>query len=93
MVMRAIENRVGVARAANTGISMFIDPVGRTYSTLGLFQRGFRSDQVYTTDLTTLYTRTGDLVGSGSAVAALILLLAASVSARSKARASALEAD
>lgn len=93
MVMRAIENRVGVARAANTGISMFIDPVGRTYSTLGLFQRGFRSDQVYTTDVVTLYTRTGDLVGSGSAMAALILLISAWVSARRKAPASALEAD
>lgn len=84
MVMRAIENRVGVARAANTGISMFIDPVGRTYSTLGLFNRGFRTDVVYTTDVTTFYTRTGDLVGNGAALTALLLLAWAWLRGRGK---------
>jgi len=77
MVMRAIENRVGVARAANTGISMFVDPLGRVYDATPLFQRAVRVDTVYTTDVRTFYTRFGDLVGNGSVVGALLLVLLA----------------
>jgi len=77
MVMRAIENRVGVARAANTGISMFVDPLGRAYGATPLFQRAIRVDTVYTTDVRTFYTRFGDLVGNGSAAGALLLVLIA----------------
>jgi len=76
MVMRAIENRMGVARAANTGISMFIDPIGRVHDSTELFQRDIRTAVVRTTDVMTLFTRYGDLVGNGSAAAALLLVLA-----------------
>jgi apolipoprotein N-acyltransferase len=76
MVMRAIENRVGVARAANTGISLFIDPTGRVYNATNLFESDLRTDVVYTTDVLTLYTRFGDLAGSGAAIAALVMVLA-----------------
>lgn len=76
MVMRAIENRAGVARAANTGISMFIDPVGRVTDATNLFEPDIRTGQVLTTDVTTLYTRFGDLMGTGAALAALLLVVA-----------------
>ena len=76
MVMRAIENRVGVARSANTGISMFIDPLGQVYNATNLFEADMRSDVVRTTDVLTLYTRLGDVAGKGAAAAALILVLA-----------------
>jgi len=76
MVMRAIENRAGVARSANTGISMFIDPVGRVTQATNLFEEDVRQDTVLTTDVTTLYTRFGDLVGTGAAIAALVLVVA-----------------
>jgi apolipoprotein N-acyltransferase len=76
MVMRAIENRMGVARSANTGISMFIDPVGRIYNATNLFEADIRTDVVRTTDILTFYTRFGDLSGKGAAAAALILVLA-----------------
>ncbi len=75
MVMRAIENRVGVARAANTGISMFVDPVGHVHDATPLFQPDERTGPVLTTDVVTFYTRYGDLVGNGSALAALILVV------------------
>jgi apolipoprotein N-acyltransferase len=74
--MRAIENRMGVARAANTGISLFIDPVGHVYNEAELFEADLRVDTVRTTDIITFYTRFGDLVGNGSALAALVLLVA-----------------
>lgn len=76
MVMRAIENRVGVARAANTGISLFVDPVGHVYDRTELFQPAIRIDTVRTTDVLTFYTRFGDLVGDGSALSAFVLLVA-----------------
>ncbi|MDH5589214.1 MAG: apolipoprotein N-acyltransferase [Gemmatimonadota bacterium] len=76
MVMRAIENRMGVARSANTGISLFVDPVGRVYGEIELFTAGVRAEAVLTTDVTTLYTRLGDLTGNGSAMVAVLMVLA-----------------
>lgn len=64
MVMRAIENRMGVARSANTGISMFVDPLGRSYERTPLFDPDVRVDTVYTTDEMTLFTRWGDWLGT-----------------------------
>jgi len=63
LVMRAIEHRVGIARAANTGFSLFIDPVGRIYGQTDLFQAAVRSEIIYTSDVRTWYTRTGDVAG------------------------------
>jgi apolipoprotein N-acyltransferase len=38
-VMRCAEYRVGLARCANTGLSMLVDPYGRVTRTTGLFER------------------------------------------------------
>lgn len=75
MVMRAIENRMGVARSANTGISLFVDPIGRVYNATSLFEADVRIDTVRTTDIITFYTRYGDLVGNGAALAAFLLII------------------
>ena len=77
LVMRAIENRVGVARSANTGISLFVDPVGRMTEETDLFEATVRTATVRTSDVTTLYARIGDVAGSGAAVATVLLLLVA----------------
>ncbi len=74
LVMRAIENRVGVARAANTGISLFVDPRGRIHDQTELFNPAVRAATLHTSDVTTLYTRTGDIVGPLSVVLTLLLL-------------------
>jgi apolipoprotein N-acyltransferase len=75
MVMRAIENRMGVARSANTGISLFVDPVGRVHGATRLFVEGVAIEEVVTTDVITFYTRYGDLLGNAAAGATLLLLL------------------
>lgn len=77
LVMRAIETRAGVVRSANTGISFFVDPVGRVSGATPLFQPAVRTALVTTSGVLTFHTRFGDLVGPGSALAVVLLLLAA----------------
>ena len=76
MVMRAIENRMGVARAANTGISLFVDPVGRVGDPIELFTDGYRVHAVETTDVLTVYARFGDVAGGAAAAVSLLLVVA-----------------
>jgi apolipoprotein N-acyltransferase len=74
LVMRAIETRVGIARAANTGISEFVDPLGRVHLETPLYRRTFVGGTVLTTPTRTLYVRLGDWVGAGSILVALMLV-------------------
>ena len=75
LVMRAIEQRVGIVRAANTGFSLFVDPLGRVYGRTELFQAVVRTETVYTSDVLTLYTRTGDVAGWTALLLTLGLLV------------------
>jgi apolipoprotein N-acyltransferase len=75
LVMRAIENRIGVARAANTGVSMFIDPRGRITDATPLFVPDARTATVETTDALTLYTRLGDWAGWLCAIGSALALI------------------
>jgi apolipoprotein N-acyltransferase len=59
--MRAIEEGIPVARAANTGISAIIDPLGRITATLGLDQQGVVDGSLPAAIAHTLYSRFGDL--------------------------------
>ncbi|GAB6093839.1 apolipoprotein N-acyltransferase [Desulfatiferula olefinivorans] len=61
VTFRAVENRRAVARAANTGISGFIDPVGRTLFETGLYVDAEATRTLPLLDIRTLYTRLGDL--------------------------------
>ncbi len=77
LVMRAIENRVGIARSANNGISGFIDPMGRPYALTTLGDRGFVTDTLITSDARTLYTRLGDWVALFSLLGTAVLAVLA----------------
>jgi apolipoprotein N-acyltransferase len=79
LVMRAIETRMGIARAANTGISEYVDPLGVTHHRTPLDVERVEADTVYTTSGRTPYVRLGDwvgllaLVGTGAVVLAAII--------------------
>lgn len=59
---RAVENRVWVARAANTGVTAFIAPSGRITAQTGLFEAEALAGSVGLGARPSLYTRIGDAV-------------------------------
>jgi len=59
-VFRAVENRRSLVRSANTGISGFIDPVGRITAQTPLFQEAVLTREVPLMSGGTLYNRLGD---------------------------------
>ena len=63
LVLRAIETRMGIARSANSGISEFLDPLGRAYASTKLEQQTIISGMLRTSDVVPLYVRLGDWVG------------------------------
>jgi len=71
LVMRAIETRMGIARAANDGISEFLDPLGHTYAETGLEREAMVADRLRTSDVIPLYVRLGDWVGTLCVLATL----------------------
>ncbi len=59
MILRAVENRRPVARAANTGVSGFIDPTGRLFDRTDLETRDARTVLLPVRSGQTVYTRFG----------------------------------
>lgn len=74
-VFRAVENKRALVRAANTGITGFIDPVGRIQQTTGLFKAAAIHQAVHLIDLETVYTRMGDLFAKACLIATALLAL------------------
>ena len=59
---RSIENRMWLVRAANTGISAFVDPWGRIRTASGLFTREVLAEEITLRDGTmTFYAQHGDV--------------------------------
>jgi apolipoprotein N-acyltransferase len=58
--MRSIENGVTLARCANSGISMFVDPVGRLVAYTNLYERTILTRSVPSSVVRTPYRRFGD---------------------------------
>jgi apolipoprotein N-acyltransferase len=60
-VLRAVENRVPVARAANTGVSGFIDAKGRILESSDIFTEAVLTRTLVPGSTRTFYTRYGDV--------------------------------
>jgi apolipoprotein N-acyltransferase len=80
--MRAIEQGLPLVRAANTGISAVVDPVGRIIARLGLGVEGVLDAALPAAIAPTIYARIGDI--PAAVVVAVAILFA--VRRRSRAR-------
>ena len=62
LVLRAVENRRGIARAANTGFSAFIEPTGSIIMQTKLFERSYLTAKLPLIENKTFYTKHGDIL-------------------------------
>jgi apolipoprotein N-acyltransferase len=75
LTLRAIENRVGIVRAANSGISGWIDPFGRFHEASDLYVEVTAVYPLTTGVAPPLYVRLGDWVGVLSVISAIGLVI------------------
>ena len=74
-VFRSVENRRSLVRAANTGISGFVDPAGRIRDRSRLYTTAALTDTVpVMDDKNTVYTRYGDILPVGCLLGVLLFL-------------------
>jgi apolipoprotein N-acyltransferase len=73
--LRAIEEGLPMVRAANTGISAVIDPVGRIVAQLGLGIEGVLDSSLPAAIAPTIYARTGDVPAAIVIAAAVIFVI------------------
>ncbi len=82
LVLRAIETRMGVARAANSGISAFVDPLGHVFQPSQLETQTVVTGSLTTSEARTLYVGLGDWVGIASVLATVVLATALVIRSR-----------
>ena len=80
--LRAIEQGLPVVRAANTGISAVIDPLGRIVARLGLGVEGVLDSTLPSALPPTIYARSGDIPAAIMVAAALIFVIRRRVAKR-----------
>jgi len=81
-ILRAVENRVTLFRAAYTGVSMVVDPVGRVKQRLGLFTEGMIYGSAERSSGRTFYTKHGDTVYFAMTLASLLIVLVSALRRR-----------
>jgi apolipoprotein N-acyltransferase len=73
--MRAIEQGLPLVRAANTGVSAVIDPMGRVVARLGLGVEGVLDSGLPSAIAPTVYARTGDIPAAVIVAAAALIIV------------------
>ncbi len=76
---RAVESRLSLVRATNTGVTATFGPDGALRKRLPVFERGFLLDEVNLMKSSTFYTRHGDLFAQACLIITLILFLTSCV--------------
>ncbi len=74
--LRAVETRMYMARATNTGISAFVDPVGRRVSHTSMEKPEYLVADVALTSENTIYMRFGDWFAWGCCITSLLFAAA-----------------
>lgn len=77
VVLRAVENRVAFARAANTGVSGFIDPQGRILLATPIFAERAETGTIPIERVPTFYTAHGDVFADACVIITGLLFFAA----------------
>jgi apolipoprotein N-acyltransferase len=72
--MRAVENRVPVVRAANTGFSAVVDWDGQVRAQTALYETAFLVEELAWPQVTSFYTTYGDVFARVCALSALVML-------------------
>ncbi|MEK6647224.1 MAG: apolipoprotein N-acyltransferase [Candidatus Firestonebacteria bacterium] len=72
---RAVENRVWIARSANTGISCFVNPLGEFSKKTDIFVKGSITENINIFDCPTFYKRYGDIFAFFCIFVVLIVLV------------------
>jgi len=83
-VLRAIENRVPLARCANTGISMFINRWGRVTGRTNTFEKRLVHGSIKPETSTSIYNRYGDILPKGCITGTVLIFLAVAFFKREK---------
>jgi len=74
-VFRAVENRIWLARCANSGISALINPYGREVEKAGLYEQKVVSGIIRPLKSMSIFTRTGPVVGQFSYYITVLIIL------------------
>lgn len=75
VAFRSVENGVYTLRAANTGVTAIIDPLGRIVKETEIFEEAFITGQISISQKKTFYTRYGDLFAMAISVLVIFLLV------------------
>lgn len=75
VVLRSVENHLAFARAANTGVSGFVDPFGRIIEASPIFTQTALQAEIPIRQIRTFYSRHGDVFAYGCMLISLLFCL------------------